>query len=226
MSLELERAGTTENFEDYARYRALNTLAVVSGVLGLLSALAIYDWTLAVIPLVGVFTGFVALRRIRANPEDYTGELLALGGIVSSALFCVGGLSWQLYDHVTEVPEGYQRINYDLLQPTAEAPKQVPPEHAQDLDGQKVFIKGFVYQPDKGRTSGIKQFILVRDKGQCCFGGNPKITDMVMVRLKGKLEARFDMHPRGLGGTFHVQADDGMHGLGGVIYQLDADYLK
>jgi hypothetical protein len=226
MSLELERAQPVETFDDYARYRALNTLAVVSGVLGLLSALAIYDWTLAVIPLVGVFTGFVALRRIRANPEDYTGELLALAGIVMSTLFCVGGLSWQVYDHATEVPEGYQRINYDLLQPTAEAPKQVPPERIRELDGQKVFIKGYVYQPDKGRTMGIKQFILVRDKGECCFGGNPKITDMVMVRLKGKLEAKFDMRPRRLGGTFHVEADDGLHGLGGVIYQLDADYLK
>ncbi|HVC93928.1 MAG TPA: DUF3299 domain-containing protein [Pirellulales bacterium] len=226
MSLELERTQAAEVFDDYARYRALNTLAVVSGVLGLLSALAIFDWTLAIIPLVGIFTGFLALRRIRANPEDYTGELVALAGSLLSALFLVGGLTWQAYDHLTEVPEGYRRINYDLLQPTAEAPYQVPPEQAQEFDGQKVFIKGYVYQPDKGEITGIKQFILVRDKGDCCFGGNPKITDMIMVRLKGKLEAKFDMRVRRIGGTMHVESDRGMHGLGGVVYQLDADYLR
>jgi len=195
-------------------------------VLRLLSVLAVYDWTLAVIPLVGMCTGFLALRRIRANPEDYTGELIALAGSLLSATFLVGGLTWQAFEHVTEVPEGYERINYELLQPTAEAPYQVPPQRAQELDGQKVFIKGYVYQPDKGETTGIKQFILVRDKGNCCFGGNPKVTDMIMVRLKGKLAAKFDMRVRRLGGTFHVAADDGMHGLGGVVYQLDGDFLK
>jgi hypothetical protein len=226
MSLELQREQAAQVFDDYARYRALNTLAVVSGALGLLSVLAVYDWTLAIIPLVGIFTGFLALRRIRANPNDYTGELVALAGSLLSALFLVGGLSWQAYDHLTEVPPGYQRINYDLLQPTAEAPYQVPPEPAQELDGRKIFIKGYVYQPDKGQTTGIKQFILVRDKGDCCFGGNPKVTDMIMVRLKGKLEASFDMRVRRLGGTLHVESDTGMHGLGGVVYQLDADYLR
>ncbi|HUY33744.1 MAG TPA: DUF4190 domain-containing protein [Pirellulales bacterium] len=226
MSLELERTRATEVFDDYARYRALNTLAVVSGVLGLLSLLAFFDWILAIIPLVGIFTGFLALRRIRANPEDYTGELIALAGSLLSALFLLGGLSWQAYDHLTEVPEGYRRINYDLLQPAAEAPYQIPPQRALELDGQKIFVKGYVYQPDKGRITGIKQFILVRDKGDCCFGGSPRITDMIMVRLKGKLEATFDMRVRRLGGTLHVESDAGMHGLGGVIYQLDADYLR
>ena len=35
------------------------------------------------------------------------------------------------------------------------------------------------------------------------------------------LEAKFDMRVRRLGGTLHVESDAGMHGLGGVVYQLD-----
>lgn len=210
---------------DYQRYRALNTLAVVSFVAGLLSALAFLDWLLAVIPMLGIVLGVLALRKIRAFPQEYTGEHFALAGTLLSSLFLVGGWTRLAYVYQTEVPEGHQRISYDDLQPQPEETTYVPAQ-AQQLDGKKVFIKGYVYQPTGGQTSGLRQFILVRDRGQCCFGGNPKITDMILVKLTGGLEAEFNMQPRKLAGTFHVQPAQGMHGLGNVLYELEADYLK
>lgn len=210
---------------DYQRYRALNTLAVVSCVAGLLSALAFLDWLLAVIPMLGIATGVLALRKIRAFPNEYTGEHFALAGTLLSSLFLVGGWARLAYVYQTEVPEGHQRISYDDLQPQPDDTDIVPTQ-ARQLDGQKVFIKGYVYQPTGGQTRGLRQFILVRDRGQCCFGGNPKITDMILVRLTGGLEAEFNMQPRKLAGTFRVQPAQGMHGLGDVLYELEADYLK
>jgi hypothetical protein len=201
-------------------------MAVVSGVIGLLSATALLDWTLCVLPVVGIATGFMALKKIRANAGEYTGELFALAGSVLSMAFLVGGIGWHSYVYATEVPPDHERINYDMLQPDASTPNQIVPAGAQKLDGKKIFIKGYVYQPNAGQMTGLKEFVLVRDKGQCCFGGAPKLTDMILVKLKGKLTAEFNMRVIKLAGTFHVSPAGGMHGLGPVVYQLDADYIR
>jgi hypothetical protein len=66
----------------------------------------------------------------------------------------------------------------------------------------------------------------VRDKGDCCFGGDPKLTDMILVKLKPPLKATFDMRVRKLAGTFKVAPGRALDGLGGVIYHLDADHLE
>lgn len=226
MSIELEQAAPAADFGDYAQYRVLSAMAVVSGVVGLLSATALLDWTLCVLPLVGIFTGWKALRKIRANPGEYTGELFALAGSVLSLAFLVGGISWHSYVYATEVPPNHERINYDMLQPDPSTPNQIVPASAQKLDGKQVFIKGYVYQPSGGQNTGLKQFVLVRDKGQCCFGGDPKLTDMILVKLKGKLTAEFNMRVIKLAGKFRVSPAGGMHDLGPVIYQLDADYIR
>lgn len=212
--------------DDYRQYRALSTLAVVSFVAGVLSGVTFLGWTLAAIPMVGIVAGVLALRQIRANPDGYTGEHFALVGTLLCGLLWAGGWSRLAYVHATEVPPGYERISYDDLQVDPDNPGSFPPEKAVELNGKNVFIKGYVYQPTGGQTSGLKRFILVRDKGQCCFGGNPKITDMIEVRLKGGLEAEFNMQPRKLAGTFHIGAGQSMHGLTGALYHLEADHLE
>ncbi|MGH7193639.1 MAG: DUF4190 domain-containing protein, partial [Candidatus Saccharimonadales bacterium] len=129
---------------DYQRYRAVNSLAVVSFVAGLLSALAFLDWLLAVIPMLGIALGVLAMRRIRAFPNEYTGEHFALAGALLSSVCLVGGWARLAYVYQTEVPEGHLRISYDDLQPQAEEADFVPAQ-ARQLDGKKVFIKGYVY---------------------------------------------------------------------------------
>lgn len=211
--------------DDYRQYRTLNSLAVVSLVAGLLSALTFLDWMLAVIPLAGIVAGVLALRTIRSAPDAYTGEHLALIGLLLCGAVWAGAWSTLAYVHATEVPPGYERISYDDLQIDPSEPAKLPPERAAELAGKRVFIKGFVYQPTGGQTAGLKRFVLVRDKGQCCFGGNPNITDMIEVRLLGDLEAEFNMQPRKLAGTFRIERGQGIHGLAGALYHLDADHL-
>jgi hypothetical protein len=212
--------------DDYRQYRALSSLAVISLVAGVLSGLTFLDWMLAAIPMAGIVAGVLALRQIRSAPDAYTGEHLALIGTLLCGTLWIGGWSKLAYVHATEVPPGYERINYDDLQTDPAEPGVLPPQRAAELNGKKVFIKGFVYQPTGGQTSGLKRFILVRDKGQCCFGGNPKITDMIEVKLAGDLEADFNMQPRKLAGTFRIGLGQSMHGLQSALYHLDADHLE
>ena len=66
-------------------------------------------------------------------------------------------------------------------------------------------IQTYVY-PD-GQLDNIKQFVLVPDMGTCCFGGQPKLTDMVQVRLEGGLTTRYNRYKKKLAGVFKKRTD-------------------
>ncbi len=224
MSIDL--ASPSAPADDYQRYRALSTAAVASLIVGFLSPLAILSWTLVVVPWIGAPLSLVALFKVRRHREELSGEGLAKAGLVLSLLFGVLGPAWLSYVYVTEVPDGYARISYADLQPDASQPGQLVPPTALQLEGKKIFIKGYVYPGQ--RKDGIHEFLLVRDQGDCCFGGDPKITDRIQVTLEQPLELTYQPRLHKLGGTFHVEPhDSAIDGAkGGVFYHLKADYLK
>jgi hypothetical protein len=224
MSIEVEtREAATDTYE---QYRALSTAAVASLIVGLLSILAILDWPLVMIPVVGVVLASFAWLKVKRRSDELTGAGLAAAGLALSAFFLLAGPAWLSYVYLTEVPEGYARISYAELQPDPAEPGQLVPPEALELEGKKIFIKGFVYP---GRQSeGIREFLLVRDRGDCCFGGDPKITDRILVKLDPPLTLTYAQRLHKLAGKFHVEvqqnAIDGARG--GVFYHLQADHLQ
>ena len=137
----------------------------------------------------------------------------------------VGASTLPAYFYVTEVPPVGVRVSFQNLQPTAEAPDLPVSPRALELDGKRVFIKGYVY-PD-GQQHNIKDFILVRDMGTCCFGGQPPLTHMVAVRLRDPNRIEYSFRKRRLGGVFRVNRNlRPVPGLGGVYFELDADYVR
>jgi hypothetical protein len=185
--------------------------------------MAILDWILVAIPLVGVALSLLALLKIRRHSDELSGRTLARAGLALSLFFGVVGPAWLTYNYVTEVPDGYERISYAELQP--EPGQQVPPA-AFSLEGKKVFIKGYVY-PGREKE-GIQQFLLVRDQGECCFGGNPKLTDRILVTLEDPLRLTYSTRIHKLAGTFHVEVQNSAidNARGGVFYHLQADHLE
>jgi hypothetical protein len=224
MSIELASASSTA--DNYEQYRALSTASVAGLILGLLSPLAILDWLFLVVPICGALVSLLAIIKIRRHRDELSGEPLARVGLILSLLFGVVGPGWLGYVYATEVPEGYARIGYAQLQPDETQPGQIVPPAALELEGKRVFIKGYVYPGQ--RKDGIREFLLVRDQGDCCFGGNPKITERILVKLESPLELTYQPRLHKLGGTFHVEPHDkAIDGAaGGVLYHLKADYLK
>jgi hypothetical protein len=205
-------------------YRALCTSAVAALVLGMLSVLAVLDWWLALIPLAAVILGIVALRTINHQPQEYTGRFAAIAGITLGLLFGLGGLGWLGYVQATEVPNGYDRIDYSVLQPQPGDPLNAIPPDAKALDGKKIFIKGYVY-PGM-RKNGITQFLLVRDQGTCCFGGDPKITDRIQVSLSNPKGFTFSGALFKVAGTLRVtEPKQAVDAKGVVFYHLDEAIL-
>jgi hypothetical protein len=161
-------AGYDDEYEDVP-YRAVSSAAVVSLVFGIASILAFLDWLLLFLPSVGLIAGLTASRKIRLYPEELSGGGLARAGTLLSLVAVVAAPCWLWYSMITEAPEGYLRISYAELQPDRGAPPTEIPRTATELEGKRVFIKGFMY-PGPER-SGIRRFILCRDNGTCCFGG-------------------------------------------------------
>lgn len=223
MSIELEHRDSSST-DVYEHYRALSSAAVVSLGLGLFSALAILDWIWVAVPVFGILAGVYAVRQVRRRSDELAGLGLAKAGLALSVFFLVTGAGWLSFTYATEVPPGYMRITYGELQPDPEKPDEAIPASALSLEGKKVFIKGYIYP---GRdTSGIKEFLLVRDQGSCCFGGNPKITDRIQVTLADPLRLTFRPRLHKLAGVFHIEHGRAKDGPGDVFYRLEADHLE
>ena len=206
-------------------YRAMCKSAVLSFGLSILSFAALLFAPLLVLPLLGFLLGWFALRSIRRYPDELSGKVMALIGSGLSGLLFVVGVATHSLAYATEVPEGYQRITYADLQPVPEHPEMPVPPAALELNGKKVFVKGYLY-PD-GQQYNIRRFVLVPDMGTCCFGGQPKLTDMIEVTLQDPLRTEYARRKRKLAGVLKVDTRlKAVSGLTGVYYQLTADYLQ
>ena len=212
---------------EYAVYRALSGAAVTSLLFGVASVVVFVSLLMAIVPILGIATGIYAIANIRRREHELTGTGLAWAGILLSAVSLVVAVVSAGVVYATEVPEGYTRVSYVLLQPEEGAVDQLVPPAAHELEGEKVFIKGYLY-PGR-RQRGITEFLLVRDQGDCCFGGNPRITDRIQVRLAPGLTVAYHTGLYKLAGTFHVDANPGNEAVdagGAVYYYLDADHVR
>jgi hypothetical protein len=216
---------TPDYDEDLHPYRALSKSAVFCLVVGLLSFTALMAPVLLVLPALGLLLGMVALGQLRRYPAELSGRPAALTGLALSVVLLIGGGVQHAVAYATEVPEGFQRISFADLQPVREAPQLPVSPKALELNGQRVFIKGYLY-PD-GQQYNIKRFVLIPDLGTCCFGGQPKLTDMVEVTLRDPLRTVFELRKRRLAGTLIVDTRlKPVSGLNGVYYRMDAEYVR
>ena len=216
----------TRTTPDEVRYRRMSPFAVaglVGGVIAFLGLATVQDLgpiPYSILPAFGVVSSLRGLSAVKRYDE--IGKTPARVGLVLSVI-CLA-VAWPLksYLDANEIPEGYERLGYEVLQ--AKEGEPPVPDSAKAFDGKRVFVKGFVYP---GReTTGIKQFVLCRDNGSCCFGGKPKLNDMIQVTLKEPLTLDYDTMMRGVGGTFRVKEESASDGLGAVLYQLEADQLR
>ena len=200
-------------------YRAVASTAIAAIVLGLLSPLAFVDWWLVVVPVLGFMLGMVAVRDIAARPEVLTGRPLAITAMVLSAVSLVGGLVYLSAVYAAELPEGFSRLTFASLQPLPGDPADAIPDSAREMDGRDVLLKGYMYPGKQQR--GIRQFLLVRDQGDCCFGGNPKITDRVLVQKADKQTIEYTPRLRKIAGRFSIRPTGAVDVDGGVFYHLE-----
>lgn len=216
-----------EDYGDFQLYRSISRGAIVSLALAFFTLLGFSFPSLLSFGLIGVVVGILAYRNIRKHPLELTGERVALAGAVASALFFTAGVAFHVVDYLTEVPEGYEgnRVSFYELQPNPYNKQEVIPQRAIDLNGKKMFVKGYIHPAVQGRGK-VKHFVLVPDMGTCCFGGQPKMTDMIEVHLKAEQGVKWSPSLRKVAGVFHIAQPRKIDELANVCYHLDAEYAK
>lgn len=212
-----------ENVSDEVVYRELSKSAVVCLVFAVLGLLAFWAPVFIIMPILGVLFGFLALTNIKRYPEELVGKGIATAGLVACLVFAVGSIGLHSWIFATEVPENHRRISFSDLKPN---PRLRLPfsEKAEEFDGQKIFIKGYV-RASRDKYN-LKQFILVGDFGSCCFGGNPDIADVVAVRIVGDMTVNHSYNVRRVSGTFHLNKNPvpiGDAEVPQVFYTITAD---
>ncbi len=169
------------------QYRPMSMLAVFAFALALLSLATMFLWFLIPLSVVSLVLAGMALVRIRGARGEYSGGKLALAALVFSIAALGGGIGYQVYAYNTEVLSGYERVSFsrdisDKGFVTYDG-QQIPHPDLMAMEGKKIFVKGFMYPT--GQVSDLKSFLLVKDSDQCCFGGEPKVVDMMNVYMKG-----------------------------------------
>ena len=197
--------------------------SVGSVVLGVVSVLSFFHWGFLILPLTGVLLGVAGLVNLARVEGARVGVYLSCTGIGLSLLLGVGlyGLSVYRYYHTT--PPGYLLVDYNLLE--SDDPNKPFPDTAYELEGERVFIRGYMYS--SRQQTGLRSFVMSRDNGVCAYClPNPKVTDQVFVELAGDREAAYTTRLIGVGGVFSMKLDDPKRKYGGVVYHIEADYLR
>lgn len=93
-----------------------------------------------------------------------------------------------------------------------------------ELDGKVVRVRGYMYP--SFQQSGIKQFILVRDNMECCFGPKAALYDCMIVDMVDGTTTDFSVIPITVEGVFALREIKGPDGKHLAIYHLDATSVK
>lgn len=129
-------------------------------------------------------------------------------------------------------------INFDDLKFPIEIDQRFEDELLTDdvksLDGRRVKLRGYILPTTLFRQTGIRQFILVRDNQECCFGPGAALFDCVVVDMIPGETTDFATRPVTVEGVFTIDtktyAHPGGKGPKGTshfaIFHIDGESVK
>jgi hypothetical protein len=206
-------------------YQSVSQAAVASLVLAVFGFTAFIFVPLLALPIAGLVFALLAFSAFRKFPGEYLGRPMAYVGAALCGVTLLAAPAWHIYVYLTEVPEGYARVDFGSFLSDPGRP-DVPTQAAIDLNGEQIFIKGYIH-PTSMDSLYAKRFVIVPDLGTCCFGNQPPLTHMMEVSLVGDQYATKSYRRQRLAGTLRVNQNlKPIEGLTGVFYQLKADVLK
>jgi hypothetical protein len=96
------------------------------------------------------------------------------------------------------------------------------------LNGKKVRIRGFMLPSSVFQTKDIKQFVLVRDNQECCFGPGAAIYDCIMIDMEAGKSTDFNLRVMTVSGLLTIDTKSYQYPDGGhyAIYKIVASEAK
>jgi hypothetical protein len=93
----------------------------------------------------------------------------------------------------------------------------------ESLFGQKIRIRGYILPTLRKR--GLKQFVLVRDNMECCFGPGAALYDCILVTMQDGKTAEFTIRPVAVEGVFDFEQHAPL-GPTLAIYKMTAESVQ
>jgi hypothetical protein len=212
---------------DEFAYKPVTPLAPISLFMGVCGAAGFLGVPAMAIAAMGILCALLALRVIRRSENSLGGSLVAKLGLATSLFMTLGAGALHTYIYFTEVPEGHQRIGFSWLsqqEVVQNGNDLLLPPDVIELNEKPVFIKGYMY-PSRQRE-GLHEFVLVKDTGDCCFGRQPKLSDMIVVHMKDGQTVKYrEQQLVSVAGTFRIA---GVHQAGDIVglYTLDGTHFR
>jgi hypothetical protein len=94
----------------------------------------------------------------------------------------------------------------------------------QSLLGQRIRIRGYMFPTPQKR--GIKQFVLVRDNMECCFGPGAALYDCVLVTMEPGKTTEYSIRPIAVEGELRLEELVGPDKRPLAIYQLKGEAVE
>jgi hypothetical protein len=106
--------------------------------------------------------------------------------------------------------------------------KGMLPEKILELNKKTMRIRGFILPTSVFQESGIKQFVLVRDNQECCFGPGAMLYDCIIIEMEGDKTTQFSTRPISVKGKFEVDTETFKYpdGTYYAIFKMKASEVK
>ena len=117
----------------------------------------------------------------------------------------------------------FDDIKFDI-QPGDPFTRDMLPPEVEKLDGKRIRIRGWILPT--AQTRGLKQFVLVRDNMECCFGPGAALYDCILVEMQPGKTAEFEVYSVAVTGEFAIRElklPDGTHL---AIYRMVAEGVE
>ena len=174
------------------------------------------------------------LKRTRVS-QSFRWTRLAL--TLSASFFLAGGNCFGQSDGAEKKPElrptakavikqkssgelndiTFDTLKFDL-EPGAAYDSKLLTKEINQLDGQKIKLRGYI-RPSFKQT-GITKFVFVRDNQACCFGPGAALYDCVLVELNVDKPTDYTVRPVSIVGEFFLKEFKGPDGNIWAIYRM------
>ncbi len=114
----------------------------------------------------------------------------------------------------------FDDIKFDI-EPDGDFERSMLTDPIRKLDGRRIRIRGYILPT--ARKRGIKEFVLVRDNQECCFGPGAALYDCILVRMLEGESTEFSVRPVAVEGEFRVEEFYGPDERPLAIYQMKGD---
>lgn len=117
----------------------------------------------------------------------------------------------------------FDDIKFDI-EPDAPFFREMLTEEIESLNGKQIRIRGYMLPTP--RSKGIKEFVLLRDNQECCFGPGAALYDCILIEMLPGKTTEFSLKPIAVEGTFRIDEFLGLDGRHLAIYRLECDVVE